>query len=229
MLYFSLDLETAGVTPKRPEGILMASFVFEDTSSQVPVDQLPHFTCLIDHGPLLPGPFGLVAMAMNAWIAVAMEYAKKKKKEGDRFSPASFRKMMLGLNVPEATVDRGCAGGESYPLLTMAEFIDSTHAFFDKHVGMGKHVNVAGKNVASFDLNFLPSSLTERIRGRVLDPGPRYWDATEDGDTVPGFDKVLARAGLAEAVSHDALADARAVISVLRPTYDWRPWKKPVA
>jgi hypothetical protein len=81
-----------------------------------------------------------------------------------------------------------------------------------------KYINVAGKNVGSFDIPFLqaksmiPSEV--RIRHRVLDPAILY---SQEGDTaLPDLKTCKERAGFGDVVSHDALDDALDVIRLLR-------------
>lgn len=74
---------------------------------------------------------------------------------------------------------------------------------------------LAGKNVGTFDWHFLPESLRRYFHHRVIDPGSMFIDWSQDappslGDLLYPPQKV---------VRHDALSDARDVISVLRRSY----------
>jgi hypothetical protein len=69
---------------------------------------------------------------------------------------------------------------------------------------------LAGKNLASFDLKFLPKF---KHPHRILDPGPMY--VTKEDDKIPNLGECLKRAGMNPQVDHTALSDARAVIRVV--------------
>lgn len=72
MKYIALDLETTCIDPKKPENILMASLVFEDTSlNPLPdTDELPHLSCFIKRNEYTGSPG---ALSMNAWILKAID------------------------------------------------------------------------------------------------------------------------------------------------------------
>jgi DNA polymerase III epsilon subunit-like protein len=80
------------------------------------------------------------------------------------------------------------------------------------------HLNVAGKNFSSFDLQFLkrvPGFLDRcPMRQRVIDPAVLFWQPGDD--RLPDTKKCYQRAGLPEDVAHDALADALGVVRLVR-------------
>lgn len=92
--------------------------------------------------------------------------------------------------------------------------------FFSPEEAHKKRINVAGKNIATFDwprLKRLPCwDLT--ARHRMLDPGPLYLRPRED-EKIPDQSQCLARAGLPTSVSHHALEDAMQVVWLLRHHY----------
>lgn len=78
-------------------------------------------------------------------------------------------------------------------------------------------VQVAGKNFASFDLQFL-NRLTGygncvRFKHRTIDPAMFYWTP---GEEVPGTEECKKRAGLAGEVKHTAIEDALDVVRLVR-------------
>lgn len=96
----------------------------------------------------------------------------------------------------------------------------SLHAFLFDNLGCAPY-NVAGKNFAGFDLQFLQRlpAWGIKFRHRVLDPGPMY---LEEGDgAVPGLSQCLRRAGIKGPVTHDAVQDAKQVIQVIRRKHPW--------
>lgn len=78
----------------------------------------------------------------------------------------------------------------------------------------------AGKNFASFDLQFLnrlPGFENVKIKHRCIDPAMLYWRGGED---LPSTAECCRRAGLPDAVAHTAVEDARQVIQLVRKWYD---------
>jgi oligoribonuclease len=85
------------------------------------------------------------------------------------------------------------------------------------------HIQVAGKNFASFDLLFLhqlPNWRDHiRISHKILDPVMYYIDYAAD-ESLPSLEECKRRAGFEDpTVSHDALADAQDVVRLLRHQY----------
>lgn len=212
MKYLSIDLETSRLNPKTPDGILMASFVVEDTENQIPVNELPHLTLLIDQGEGSIAPWSRVAISMNAWILMAIEINSKtnKKQTIER----------LRSIIATETLDRAVAASESYQVVSGAAGLEAAVLpWFDEHFGPKSRINVAGKNAAGFDIPFLPPRISSRFRARVIDPGTLFVNFKTDSE-LPAMDQCLARSGVEMiGTAHDALADARATIAILRSKY----------
>ena len=84
-----------------------------------------------------------------------------------------------------------------------------------------KKVTFAGKNFASFDLQFikrLPNASLLNYNHRGYDVGTMYFDPLID-ELPPGTSECLGRAGLQRQVAHEALADAMAVAKLVRFKY----------
>ena len=65
MKYISFDLETTGLV-RDPNNILQIAAVVEDTDNpEVPVEELPYFTCFVKHESYTGSAF---ALNLNAWI-----------------------------------------------------------------------------------------------------------------------------------------------------------------
>lgn len=82
----------------------------------------------------------------------------------------------------------------------------------------------AGKNFASFDLQFLLAipdfeSYGIGFHHRSIEPGMAYIDWKKD-TVPPGTDMCKIRAALPKAIKHDAISDAWDVIQMLRPQYN---------
>lgn len=104
-----------------------------------------------------------------------------------------------------------------YSVMTLELAVAQAHEFLSGHFGVAK-ITVAGKNVAGFDMPFLPVSLQKRFRHKVLDPGTLFVNWATD-DQAPNFEECKRRAGLEGPVAHDAREDAMDVIKLLRTKY----------
>lgn len=107
---------------------------------------------------------------------------------------------------------------KGYQVLTHNEWVGIAEAFLNSHFGPSK-ITVAGKNVAGFDIPFLPREISRKFRHKVLDPGPMMVNWKTD-DQVPNFDNCKKRAGIDTPVAHDAREDAMDVIRCLRTFYE---------
>ena len=80
------------------------------------------------------------------------------------------------------------------------------------------YINVAGKNFASFDLQFIKKKTDllkhVEIRRRIIDPSILYLDVADEA--LPGTSLCKKRADLDEQVAHTAIDDAIDVIKLLR-------------
>lgn len=97
------------------------------------------------------------------------------------------------------------------------EWAYSVQKFLIKHFG-DKKIVAAGKNIASFDVQFLPDDLKNRFDHRYIDPGPMMIDWTKD-KRVPGLKTIKERLGIDGDVKHNAYDDAIDTISILRKLY----------
>lgn len=81
-----------------------------------------------------------------------------------------------------------------------------------------KSLTPAGKNFASFDRPFLERlpDFKKRVRlhHRTLDPTTLFWQA--DDEKLPDSKQCMERAGIPGEVAHTALADAVAVVKLIR-------------
>jgi DNA polymerase III epsilon subunit-like protein len=79
-----------------------------------------------------------------------------------------------------------------------------------------EHITPAGKNFASFDMNFLkPKGFGDFFHRRTLDPAVLYWYPTED-KKLPDTKTCMLRAGLDGEVAHTAVEDALTVVHLIR-------------
>ena len=103
-----------------------------------------------------------------------------------------------------------------YVIYNAVDWIPKACEFIVQH-SEGKAI-AAGKNVASFDMKFLPKEITMRFHHRVIDPGPIFID-WENDSVPPDLGQCKDRVGLAGPITHDAYEDALEVIAVLRTKY----------
>lgn len=181
MKYVSLDIETTGLDPARAQ-ILQVAMVLEDSDRSQPIEELPHFVCLV-------------------------------KPLGDRYVGNAYA---LALNADLLSQLAGRIPAR-YPIYDSGQW--HLHAW-DWLCALGmdpkrSRLTVAGKNVAGFDIPFLPPDVRTWFRHRVIDAGSVMIDWSKD--RVPSLEDLKGGA-----VAHDALEDARDVIRVLRRSYGRR-------
>ena len=188
MKYVSLDIETTCLKP-HPDHILGLSVVIEDSDfPEIPVEDLPHLTVIINQ-PVITGQ--AYALGLNSWI---LDFISGRQKD----CPYPIIKP-----------------SELHPLLV--SFMSEQFPDNYKNPWSPKKVTLAGKNVASFDYQFLPPEIQNMFAHRMIDPGSVCIDWKESKPLDLG--SLLKRAGYSHDVSHDMLEDARDVIRVLRKTY----------
>jgi hypothetical protein len=213
MKYVSLDLETSGMDVRAPDRILMLSMVVEDTEKpEIPVEQLPNFTVIIDTDKISGNP---TALAMNSWLLVAIEFSRTKMEQ------EQFYVRFNNLGIPQETISKGIDAAQKYKVFPLDHAILCAKQFLTDHFGTKDRITVAGKNVAGFDLTFLPEDLKAMFRHTVIDPGSMFWYPDFDR-MIPDSALVMKRAGVQYQGAHDALEDARMVIKALRNSLYYR-------
>ena len=88
---------------------------------------------------------------------------------------------------------------------------------YEEEKGKIVRINVAGKNFAAFDLQFLKqTNFTDsvRISSRILDPAILFFNKNDE--RLPGTDECLKRAGFEPNVAHTAIEDSLDVIKLIR-------------
>ncbi len=102
---------------------------------------------------------------------------------------------------------------EGYFSIEMQRWLEENRV--DSH----KKITPAGKNFASFDVNFLNKvpNFKEciKLHHRVLDPAMLYWNPSTDKE-LPNSKTCMERAGLEGEVAHTALEDAMMVVKLIR-------------
>lgn len=221
MKYISIDLETTCIDPKCPENMLQIAMVAENTEASVDVSDLPHFRAIIiPEAGTVTG--SLTALAMNAWIMVAIELHKKVIRPGVSAQVATKEAQCYfdSLGVPQETIQRAIDAYLCNRIAGLKSVITQANDWIDGIFGKNAHgIIAAGKNVAGFDMNFLPSDLKRRFSHRTIDPGSVLIDWTRNAP--PTSNDLAAAYGeqVDGAVSHDAYQDAKDVITWLRRSY----------
>jgi len=132
----------------------------------------------------------------------------QNKYRGEAYAMAMHSKILFRI----ANRDHGF----SY---TPYDLLDEVFASWLKDQGFGEDekIIVAGKNFASFDLNFLKKiGFGNKVNysHRFLDPGSMF--VTSYDNAPPSLKDCLMRAGINKEIDHTALADAVDVIKCIR-------------
>lgn len=193
MIYCSIDIETTGLNPKTCD-ILQFALIIDDLSNPKPLHELPHFQAYFIKDNYIGEPY---ALSMHPEIFKEIAHAQKHKAErnefGDRF-----------MNIEHLPTALECFLG---------------HYGLDLDPQTNKcEINVAGKNIAAFDLPFLRKKIKNwgsiSFKNRVLDPAILYY---EKGDKIlPDMKLCMERAGIIGEVAHTALEDAMMVVRLIR-------------
>jgi hypothetical protein len=224
MQYLSIDIETTGLS-KENHQILSIAAILEDTTKKLSFDEIPKFHAAIVENEIRGSHY---AINLNRdLIGFITEYLSARNEEEKReIESRSGMKFYHVDQVVEAffhfLIDNGLyefsilnadglnkvVNGKPYPVLS-SKLKPVT-------------INVAGKNFATFDKQFLEKlphwQQVIRIRQRIIDPGILYTNWNED-ESIPNLSQCKSRAGLSSVVTHNALEDAWDVIELLRKTY----------
>jgi hypothetical protein len=226
MKYVSLDLETTCIDPKCPENILQIAMVVEDTKDERDVEDLPSFKAiLVPETGLITG--SLTALAMNTWIMIAIEMHKKSIRCSDGYTVSKaineLKVYFTDLGVPSETLNRASNAFLFNRMLGLQSMIREANDFLDEEFGKNATgIIVAGKNVAGFDMMFLPKDLKRRFAHRTIDPGSVLidWDQKAPPSSNDLANQYKAANPSADnVVYHDAYQDAKDVITWLRQSY----------
>ena len=194
MLVASIDIETTGLDLETCD-ILQFAAVLDDLSNPVPLQNLPKFEAFFTKRSYSGHPY---AMSMHSEMLKKIDHAMKQNIE---VCPTTGARFMPLEDLPTAFASFLLQNGYNTE-------------------GKGKiYVNVAGKNVAMFDLPWLKAKIKDwgpiYFLNRVIDPAILYFDVQTDSK-LPDMSKCLERAGLSGDVPHTALEDALIVLKLLR-------------
>lgn len=191
MKYVALDIETSDLVP-HPNNVLTLSLV-ADIDQGLPIKELPCLNLLFLQQPESTSDF---ALAMNKDIFIARAIATG--------TTADRAKSMFDIDAAQCILSEyKCVldWHEAYPLIK-------------DFVAQHGTKTLAGKNVASFDLQFMPMQVKKLFGHRCLDPGSMY--VRYDDAKIPDQSECLKRAGLPSLVTHDAYKDNIQTIRLIR-------------
>lgn len=207
MKYVSIDLETTGVSHKE-DSILEFGAIIEDTDRKLSYDDIPKFSCLINHSEIKGHP---IALDMNARIINTLsEYHK----------------------IPSAEVQKKKVFKQKNKIIEPKELIPNFYNFLVQHY-FGQtdrsklwtanadqlKITVAGKSFDVFDRLFLGRFPTfdqyVKMQKRGIEPAHYFVNWGQDSE-LPNMSTCKTRAGLDGHVAHIALSDAWDVIRLLR-------------
>jgi DNA polymerase III epsilon subunit-like protein len=198
--YISIDIETTGLDPEKCQ-VLEIGAVIENW--ELPIIELPTFQCYVKYPDYCGNPY---ALALNSRIFEILA------KSGSAPVPRN--------------ISTGGITHRMYNILNF-EHVDVNFTEWLRLNGFDytDRITVAGKNFASFDLQFLKrlpnfQEMALRFRHRYIDPVMLYWEPDIDGCNLPNLKKCLTRAGISNIVTHEAVDDARLVIKLIRHYYD---------
>lgn len=193
MIYISIDIETTGLNPVETDILEIGAYI-EDTNKQLPREQLPYFHAYIWKENYRGNAF---ALAMNTRILQKI-LELKKNNDPSLLEPNDVSKQF-------------------------GEFLLSHKDLWprEKFINQCGPFNIAGKNVAGFDLPFLnqlPGWSKIYFHRRILDPAFLYFEPSHD-EVLPDLSECKRRAGLEELVTHEALDDSWDTIRLIRCKY----------
>jgi oligoribonuclease (3'-5' exoribonuclease) len=164
--------------------VLQVAMIVDDLENIKPISELPYINLYIQHDRYSGNAF---ALSLNYNILKILS----RYNPGDHFTDSWGRRI---------------------DICTLEEASSYMVAFIKTH--FQKRAIAAGKNVAGFDLTFLPKDVRDMFIHRVIDPGSMYMLKT---DKIPPDTKLCCqRANISDEVTHDAYEDAAQIIELIR-------------
>jgi len=200
--YFVIDIETTGLDQEVCD-IIQFSAIYEDPEKQLSFEEIPKFNRLIKQETYTGQDYAL-------WLN--SEILLKLSKYKDNWSEKEKIDSQIVTSYVELFYD----------------FEWWVRKVLNNNMSTKIHINCAGKNFASFDLQFIkqhkPENYAIRFRHKILDPAVLY--VNDEDETLPGLEICLERAGVkreiqkdGSIISHDALLDNWDVIQLFRNKY----------
>lgn len=222
MKYVSIDIETSGLDSEL-HSVLSIGAIIEDTEKKLPFEEVPKFHAILLQKEICGSPY---ALKLNEKIIGQIsDYLNSDDETKTNLQNHSGYIFCEPDGVAKHFFDFLFLNGFGYDLITGAPSIRIDNGKSLPIFGSNTkpiHINVAGKNFATFDKLFL-EKLTWfkkliRIRQRVIDPAVLFCDWVND-DSLPNLQQCKNRSNIEGVVTHDALEDAWDVIQLLRTKY----------
>lgn len=225
MKYLSLDIETTGLSPENDQ-ILSIGVIVEDTKKKLPFEEIPKFHVAIVRERIEGDLFAInlnrdLLSNINAW----KQYNEEDRKDLENRTGMKFVRedevstLLFNFLFINGVLD------ESLYNPTIHKNIQIIDGHNIPMVGLRtpvSYLNVAGKNVATFDKLFVEKlprwKQYFKIRQRIIDPTVLFTNWNED-EQLPNLTTCKERAGTGGEVTHDAIDDAWDVIQLLRTQY----------
>lgn len=204
MQFIAIDTETSGLNKKKCQ-VLEFGAVLVDTDRKEPIKAT--FRALFLHDTIMGEPY---ALNMNKALIAEISDTQEKLKNGFKFPNYSAREFECFL-VSNSELDYG----DNHNCFNKSFDAAFNYWLTENGVDIPSRLNLAGKNIAMFDLPFLEThNITLNSRHRFLDPAILYTDLKTD-KVMPDLKTCLQRAGLPDTVSHTAVDDAMAVAKLI--------------
>jgi hypothetical protein len=246
MPYVSIDIETTGLNHETCQTLEVGA-VIDDWKT--PIDQLPRFRRVLVYDTVSGNPYAMALNAAllkfmanapkdppqpahEAVATWAEKCAITRPLDSAVLTLAIDNQPINWWNIPNKLLVGGLQPAIRESLIDLAANPPGTSCFcqpcelaflFRSWIVMNGldplSLQAAGKNFASFDMQFLYwlPNFTEavRFRHRVLDPAILFWRPLED-DRLPDSKTCYERAGIGSKVAHTAVEDALAVVRLVR-------------
>jgi len=205
--YVLIDIETTGLTPETCQ-ILEVGAVFDDWTK--PVEELPTFHRIVTHQHIAGQPYAL-SMHPHLLRLIArpplLDTCPQCKQPLQGAEQAGYCETCGWTGSRRNSVF--CSIQE-----LATEFSDWMFRECGWLVNENK-ITPAGKNFASFDRSFLKlCGFDNFFHHRTLDPAPLFW--RPEDEKLPDSKTCMERAGLDGSVAHTGVADAVAIVRMIR-------------
>lgn len=206
-----VDIETTGLDPATSD-VLEVGLVAYEYNSKRPFVASGHNTLrIVLVQEELKG--NIFALNMNKHIIEEILDAKKKLDESESGV------ILKAGSYEEKTVAYVGANDYYNIEILLQDFLNNNECFVQAEKDYKPRINLAGKNLAMFDMKFLERilpfqvELLEPARRRIYDIGNMF--LRPDDEHLPDLKTCLERVGIFKDVAHDSVEDAVDVIQCL--------------
>lgn len=213
--YLSIDTETTGLNASKCDLLEIGIVVFDSLDYFKPTaeNSLRIVLCKEE----IKGTIFAINMNINLLNEIN-EYSKRFKEE--KIEGGIIKKVEKDLTTLYVDA-KSSFDTLDYPNRIAFDSLSMMISQFLQNAEVEPTYNIAGKNFAGFDKNFLAKyyqlerTILDKASHKVLDVGSMYVDPIKD-ECLPSLDECLERAGLSEEVPHTAVADAILVVKAVQ-------------